>query len=481
MAGEVSELLAEVADIRRRIAGAQYPGVIEQVRGDRVRVRWGSDSRGQPVLSPWLETSDHRGGARVRRFYRPGQNVVISTVGGELNEAATVSADAPNLTYPAPDQADAAGAASETYQLERLHETRKSDCYELFYTGGARYEFCDLRLLLDTPQTKIKSNTVHEGAFSVQGVVRLSPPLAVSEGGSGSTTAAGAPWELKGQGGGVSVGGSPPDAPNTGRLWLNTGTGNLNVWDGESWRPLGGVGEKGDPGEAATITIGTVTSGAPPSVTNSGTATDAILNFVLQPGERGADGAPGAPGLPGQSIIGPMGPAGPPGAAGIGVPGADGRDGRDGVDGLPGIDGRDGINGIDGADGVTPHIGPNGNWFIGTTDTGIPASGGGISVTIDVAPPASPIDGSLWFDSTDLQTSIFYDGQWVPVVHQARGGNALVYIDTDPPLGALAGSLWLDSTDLQTSVFYNDQWIPVVHQRGEGEAGLLGELDGGTY
>ena len=30
---------------------------------------------------------------------------------------------------------------------------------------------------------------------------------------------------------------------------------------------------------------------------------------------------------------------------------------------------------VDGDDGVTPHIGENGNWFLGTEDTGTPARG----------------------------------------------------------------------------------------------------------
>ena len=34
-----------------------------------------------------------------------------------------------------------------------------------------------------------------------------------------------------------------------------------------------------------------------------------------------------------------------------------------------------GADGADGADGVTPHIGANGNWFIGETDTGVKAQG----------------------------------------------------------------------------------------------------------
>lgn len=37
--------------------------------------------------------------------------------------------------------------------------------------------------------------------------------------------------------------------------------------------------------------------------------------------------------------------------------------------------GANGTNGIDGDDGITPHIGSNGSWYIGSTDTGIKAQG----------------------------------------------------------------------------------------------------------
>lgn len=49
--------------------------------------------------------------------------------------------------------------------------------------------------------------------------------------------------------------------------------------------------------------------------------------------------------------------------------------GEPGKDGQNGKDGSDGQDGEDGADGITPHIGNNGNWFIGTTDTGNPSRG----------------------------------------------------------------------------------------------------------
>ncbi|MEI3089738.1 MAG: hypothetical protein V8T01_07210 [Oscillospiraceae bacterium] len=38
-------------------------------------------------------------------------------------------------------------------------------------------------------------------------------------------------------------------------------------------------------------------------------------------------------------------------------------------------DGADGKRGAAGADGVTPHIGDNGQWYLGTTDTGKPSRG----------------------------------------------------------------------------------------------------------
>ena len=39
------------------------------------------------------------------------------------------------------------------------------------------------------------------------------------------------------------------------------------------------------------------------------------------------------------------------------------------------LKGADGKPGAAGADGVTPHIGDNGNWYVGSTDTGKPSRG----------------------------------------------------------------------------------------------------------
>ena len=61
-----------------------------------------------------------------------------------------------------------------------------------------------------------------------------------------------------------------------------------------------------------------------------------------------------------------------------GVDGKDGINGKDGIDGKDGADGENGVDGKDGKDGNdgdTPFIGDNGNWWIGTADTGIKAAG----------------------------------------------------------------------------------------------------------
>ena len=63
--------------------------------------------------------------------------------------------------------------------------------------------------------------------------------------------------------------------------------------------PTGAKGDKGDPGQAATITAGTATSlpaGSTPTVVNSGTSTNAVFNFGIPKGDKGDTGATGAPG-----------------------------------------------------------------------------------------------------------------------------------------------------------------------------------------
>ena len=84
---------------------------------------------------------------------------------------------------------------------------------------------------------------------------------------------------------------------------------------------------------------------------------------------------------------------------------------RDGEDGAPGKDGNPGTPGTPGTDGVTPHIGENRHWYIGTEDTGIVAEGQ------DGAPGAAGTPGAKWFVQ-----------------------------DTEPENDVNAGDLWLNTT-----------------------------------
>lgn len=89
---------------------------------------------------------------------------------------------------------------------------------------------------------------------------------------------------------------------------------------------------------------------------------------VPKDGKDGVDGKDGIDGKQGEP--GPQGPQGPQGEKG-----EKGDKGDKGEPGNDGSDGKDGKDGVDGKDGITPHIGLNGNWYIGENDTNVSASG----------------------------------------------------------------------------------------------------------
>lgn len=117
--------------------------------------------------------------------------------------------------------------------------------------------------------------------------------------------------------------------------------------------------------------------------TDSGSAWQnliAVAELKGADGSQGPRGEPGAKGDPGEKgDPGPKGDKGEPGEKGdtgaTGPAGPQGPVGAPGKDGAPGNDGADGKPGAAGADGITPTIGPNGNWFLGATDTGKPSRG----------------------------------------------------------------------------------------------------------
>ena len=122
-------------------------------------------------------------------------------------------------------------------------------------------------------------------------------------------------------------------------------------------------GPKGDPGKDGHSPVVTATkSGETTTISVDGAAIAAV--------EDGADGAPGKDG--------PTGAAGKDGHSPVVTATKAGKTTTISVDGAAIAtveDGADGKPGAAGADGITPHIGDNGNWYIGDDDTGKPSRG----------------------------------------------------------------------------------------------------------
>ena len=84
--------------------------------------------------------------------------------------------------------------------------------------------------------------------------------------------------------------------------------------------------------------------------------------------------------------------------------------GADGTPGATGAPGKDGAPGADGKDGITPTIGKNGNWYLGSTDTGKPSRG---ADGTPGATGASGKDGSPGADGKDgITPAIGENGNW---------------------------------------------------------------------
>ena len=115
-----------------------------------------------------------------------------------------------------------------------------------------------------------------------------------------------------------------PGEGQPGDAYVLLDTGTLAVWDEDQQKfvdtgaqikgPKGDKGETGDAGAAATIQVGSVTTGeagSQASVTNSGDATNATFNFTIPRGAQGVAGpgvsvgsaAPEAPGQLGECYI----------------------------------------------------------------------------------------------------------------------------------------------------------------------------------
>nr|DAH03541.1 MAG TPA: collagen triple helix repeat protein [Caudoviricetes sp.] len=207
--------------------------------------------------------------------------------------------------------------------------------------------------------------------------------------------------------------------------------------------PQGEKGDTGAAGAAATIAVGTVTTGAEGSaaaVTNAGTSSAARFNFTIPRGATGAKGATGP-----QGIKGDTGATGPQGIQGI--------QGPKGDTGATGATGPKGATGAAGADGAT--------WLLGTT-----------------APTTQGKTDDFYINTANYDIYSKATGNWTKTGNirgavGAKGADGKTWYTGDDGLGPTqdvgnVGDFYLDTTTFQLCLKHSNGW------------GLLGTIKGPT-
>lgn len=108
--------------------------------------------------------------------------------------------------------------------------------------------------------------------------------------------------------------------------------------------------------------------------------------------------------------------------------------------------GEKGDTGATGADGITPHIGDNGNWYLGTTDTGKPSRGetGAKGDTGATGPAGAPGKDGAGMDITGATV-----GQIAKITAVDASGVPTAWSPVDMPSGG--GDLqWIEVVDITT-------------------------------
>lgn len=197
--------------------------------------------------------------------------------------------------------------------------------------------------------------------------------------------------------------------------YVDETTGNWFKWDATqnafadtgvaATGPQGEVGPKGDTGAQG------------PKGETGATGPKGDTGATGAQGPKGETGATGATGPQGE--VGPKGETGPVGPTGpIGPRGETGERGPKGETGGKGAAGKD---------GTTPHIGSNGNWYIGDTDTGVSAGGAShIFEVIVVDGPGGP--DTLSANKTFAEIKSAYSSGSMVVAKQGSALYELTYM-----------------------------------------------------
>jgi len=238
-----------------------------------------------------------------------------------------------------------------------------------------------------------------------------------------------------------------------------------------NWQLIVQKGDKGDTSELSIGTITTVPYGTPANVTNTGTSTDAIFNFTLPSGPRST------------IAIGDVTDVDfgtPPTVTNVGTT-------SDAVFDFELTTGRAStvtVGTVTTADYSDPATVTN----IGTTSDAIfnfsiPQ---GVPGEFNVSPtaPVNPVEGNVWYNSTNGRAYVYYDNYWVEYAIGPTGATGPMFLDYQGHWDPLEdeyvrydgvsynGSLWIlnSATSNAGQIPSTPNWTLVVQKGDKGDA-----------
>jgi len=131
MSEDYQELLRQIASLRNQVNETFKVGTVHEVRGTKLRMLLGKDRDGKEVLSPWLNTSNHRGGATEQRFYKKGQTLQMISPNGDISQA-SLAPFAPSKNFKTPEHADGSGQDEESYQLDDYRQKQTKEGVDMW-------------------------------------------------------------------------------------------------------------------------------------------------------------------------------------------------------------------------------------------------------------------------------------------------------------------------------------------------------------
>jgi hypothetical protein len=255
------------------------------------------------------------------------------------------------------------------------------------------------------------------------------------------------------------------------------------------WYPLALQGAQGIQGDAATISVGTVTTGAPTDsvvVTNVGTTGSAVFDFVIPKGDTGNigalqttspidyDSASSTISLDYDSLVVDGGTSDVPQSS-INLRRSTAAEwlSENPVLGLGEAAFESDTNKLKIGDGID-------TWDL------LSYASGGASVEVGDTPPSEVEPNTLWWNSDEGVLYIYYDNFWVEAVSVMvgpTGPQGKFLVSETAPNSPEPGDGWFNSTNARFFIYYDSYWVEAAtnFKGAVGPSGVIAATSPVTY